>query len=450
MKKYFIVVGVAIVLGSALLYVFLISGFAKEEIPTEYADEDKIETTIEYMYGIPTNSFEIVKGTFGRNQMLGNILNDYGVSNQQIYEISKLPREEFDVRKIKAGNKYALFIDSIGVRYFIYEKNLVNFAVVHIEDSIHVEVCEKPEVVQTFEVSGSISSSLWEAFQEMGSNPMLALDLSEIYAWSIDFFSLQEGDEFKVIYDESFVDTNSVGISKIHAAWFLHAGHQFWAIPFVQDSVRSYYDEEGNSLRKAFLKAPLRFSRISSGFSNSRMHPILKIRRPHHGVDYSAPTGTPVQAVGDGQVIAAAYQRGGGGNYVKIKHNGVYSTTYMHLSKFGRGIKKGVYVKQSDVIGYVGSTGLSTGPHLDFRFYKNGQAINPLKVEAPPVEPIHEENLLDYELVKRSIIAELEAATSNQQPVFIFSLKQSPQSLLENAHIPVDAPLWQGIRENRH
>jgi murein DD-endopeptidase MepM/ murein hydrolase activator NlpD len=235
---------------------------------------------------------------------------------------------------------------------------------------------------------------------------MLAVELSEIYQWSIDFFGLQEGDKFKVIYDESFVDSNSVGISRIHAAWFYHAGHAFWAIPFEQDSVMSYFDEEGNSLRKAFLKAPLRFSRISSGFSNSRLHPILKIRRPHHGVDYAAPIGTPVQAVGDGQVIAAAYQRGGG-NYVKLKHNGVYTTAYLHLSKFGKGIKQGAYVKQGDVIGYVGSTGLSTGPHLDFRFYKHGKAVNPLKVEAPPVEPVHEENLLDYELVKQSMMAAL-------------------------------------------
>jgi murein DD-endopeptidase MepM/ murein hydrolase activator NlpD len=241
---------------------------------------------------------------------------------------------------------------------------------------------------------------------EIDENPLLALELSEIYAWSIDFFGLQKGDQFKVIYDESFVDSVSVGISRIHAAWFYHMGHEFWAIPFEQDSVVSFFDEDGNSLRKAFLKAPLRYSRISSGFSNSRLHPILKIRRPHHGVDYAAPAGTPVEAVGDGQVIAAAYERGGG-NYVKIRHNGVYTTSYLHLSRFGKGIRKGVYVKQGDVIGYVGSTGLSTGPHLDFRFYKNGQPINPLKVEAPPVEPIHESNIRDYELVKRSMMEAL-------------------------------------------
>jgi murein DD-endopeptidase MepM/ murein hydrolase activator NlpD len=228
---------------------------------------------------------------------------------------------------------------------------------------------------------------------------MLAIELSEIFAWSIDFFGIQQGDRYKVIYQESFVDSQSIGITRIMGAWFYHNETDFWAIPFVQGGERSFFDEKGNSLRKAFLKAPLRYSRISSGFSHSRLHPILKIRRPHHGVDYAAPAGTPVLTVGDGVVTAVGYQRNGGGNYVKIKHNSVYSTTYMHLSRFGKGIRQGVYVKQGDIIGYVGSTGLSSGPHLDFRFYRNGSAVNPLRVEAPPVEPVEEENTAAYELV---------------------------------------------------
>ncbi|MDA3823299.1 MAG: peptidoglycan DD-metalloendopeptidase family protein [Bacteroidales bacterium] len=412
-KRVLTIVNVILVLLlGTILVLFLKKN--KPDVAEEIKEEVNLEVAIEYVYGIPVNDFELVQGKIKKNQMLGNILNDYGVSNQQIYDISMLPRDEFDVRKIKAGNTYALFLDSLGVRYFVYEKDKVGYAVIHLEDTIHVEVREKPVTVRTLEVAGKIESSMWEDLTDRGINPMLSIELSEIYQWSIDFFGLQEGDQYKVIYDESFVDTNSVGISKIHAAWFYHAGHDFWAIPFVQDSVRSFFDEEGNSLRKAFLKAPLRFSRISSRFSNSRMHPVLKIRRPHHGVDYAAPTGTPVQTVGDGQVFAKGYQRRGGGNYIKIKHNGVYSTTYMHLSKFGKGINMGTYVKQGDVIGYVGATGLATGPHLDFRFYKNGQAIDPLKVKAPPVEPILEENLVDYELVKRSMMAALAEVGSRQ------------------------------------
>lgn len=375
--------------------------------PVEQAVEE-IEKPVEYFYGIPVDSFEVVQGIIRRNQLLGNILHDHGVSNRQVYELSLLPREEFDVRRVKAGNRYALFLDSVGVRYLVYEQDRVRYAVVHFDDSVHVESREKPVEIRNLEASGEVLLSLWEDLRTQQANPMLAIELSEIYAWSIDFFGLQPGDRYKVIYDETFVDSLSVGITKIHSAWFYHAGREFWAIPFVQDSVMSFFDEEGNSLRKAFLKAPLRFSRISSRFSHSRLHPILKIRRPHHGVDYAAPTGTPVLAVGDGQVTAAAYQRGGG-NYVKIKHNGVYNTSYLHLSRFGKGIKKGAYVLQGDVIGYVGSTGLSTGPHLDFRFYKNGAPVDPLKVEAPPVEPIHEENLVDFALVRNSIMAELNA-----------------------------------------
>jgi murein DD-endopeptidase MepM/ murein hydrolase activator NlpD len=236
---------------------------------------------------------------------------------------------------------------------------------------------------------------------------MLAIELSEIFAWSIDFFGIQRGDQYKVIYQESFVDSQSIGITKVMGAWFYHNDTDFWAIPFTQGGERSFFDEKGNSLRKAFLKAPLRYSRISSGFSHSRMHPILKIRRPHHGVDYAAPAGTPVQTVGDGVITAVGYQRNGGGNYVKIKHNSVYSTTYMHLSRFGKGIRQGVYVKQGDVIGYVGSTGLASGPHLDFRFYRNGSAVNPLRVEAPPVEPVEEENLAAYQVVSSFTIQAL-------------------------------------------
>jgi len=411
MKKIPFIVGAAAIL--IAVCVWLLIDWSGDETITEIpvsTDSENLEKNIEYIYEIPADSFSVVQGVIGRNQMLGNILLSYGVTNRQIFDISNLPREEFDESKIKAGNKYALFLKNDStqeVAFFVYEKDLVNYSVIHFEDSIHVEQKAKPVTVKTKEVSGEITSSLWEAFMEMGANPFLAVELSEIYAWSIDFFGLQEGDRFRLIYDELFVDTNSVGISTIYGSWFHHSGHEFWAIPFVQDSVRAFFDEDGNSLRKAFLKAPLRFSRISSRFSNGRMHPILKIRRPHHGVDYAAATGTPVHAIGDGQVFAKAYQRGGGGNYVKIKHNSVYSTTYMHLHGFGKGISVGTYVKQGDVIGYVGSTGLSTGPHLDFRFYKNGQAIDPLKVEAPPVEPVHDSLRLDYDLVMNSMMKAL-------------------------------------------
>jgi len=255
-----------------------------------------------------------------------------------------------------------------------------------------------------------ISTSLWDAMKETKVNPMMAIELSEIFAWSIDFFGLQTGDRFNVIYEESFVDSISTGITKIFGAYFGHMGVSFYAIPFVQDGVESFFDEEGNSLRKAFLKAPLRFSRISSRFSGSRLHPILKIRRPHYGIDYAAPIGTPVYAIGDGIITRTSFE-GQAGRMVSIKHNSVYSTAYLHLRNFAAGVAPGAYVKQGQVIGYVGSTGLSTGPHLDFRFYKNGHPVDPLRVESPPVEPVKPENMAEF-MKKKEIMVGLLSLTN--------------------------------------
>ena len=376
--------------------------------PVESIEQDTILPVVD-AYGIPLDLYQVEEGIVHRNQTLSDLLYPYGLSMQEIYQISLLPDSLIDERKIKQGNRYMFYslVDTLSDHamyaktVFVYEKDALNFVAVSIAPgSIGARNGRKAVDTRLRVASGTIESSLWESMMAADINPMLAIELSEIFAWTIDFFGIQQGDQYKVIYEESFVDSTSLGIDKILGAWMYHNEHDFWAIPFIQDSVRSFFDEEGNSLRKAFLKAPLRFSRISSGFSNSRYHPVLKIRRPHHGVDYAAPTGTPVLTVGDGIITQVGYQRGGGGNFVKIKHNSVYSTTYMHLSGFGKGIKQGVYVKQGDIIGYVGSTGLATGPHLDFRFYKNGSAVNPLKVEAPPVEPIHESNRSAFEITR--------------------------------------------------
>jgi len=218
----------------------------------------------------------------------------------------------------------------------------------------------------------------------------------------VDFFGLQKGDSFKVIYEESFIDDESLGTGRIFGAQFTWAGKTTTAIPFIQAGNESFFDSDGNSLRKAFLKAPLRFSRISSRFSSSRFHPILRIRRPHFGVDYAAQVGTPVQSIGDGRVVAAKTENGSG-KMVRIVHNSVYSTAYLHLSRFGKDIFPGAFVKQGDIIGFVGSSGLSTGPHLDFRFYMNGSPVDPLTIEAPPVEPVLEENREKFEISKRVV-----------------------------------------------
>ena len=385
---------------------------ACKNTPSQVVASTPIEATytdtivqVRDVYGLPLGIYNIEEGKVRRNQTLSDLLQPLGITMQEIYKISLLPDSLVNERKIKQGNRYLFYTKTDTISelplhaetVFIYEKDHLNFVVISIDpDTIWARNGRKPVETRLKVASGTIETSLWESMLAADANPMLAVELSEIFAWTIDFFGIQQGDRYKVIYVESYVDSNSLGIDKITGAWIYHNETDFWAIPFVQDSIRSFFDEQGNSLRKAFLKAPLRFSRISSGFSHSRYHPVLKIRRPHHGVDYAAATGTPVHTVGDGVITKVGYQKGGGGNYVKIKHNSVYSTTYMHLSGFGKGVRQGVYVKQGDVIGYVGSSGLATGPHLDFRFYKNGSAVNPLKVEAPPVEPVHETNMQAY------------------------------------------------------
>lgn len=383
----------------------------KQKEQTEIQNDTVIVAEPVLKYGLPADSFIIKTGNVKRNQHLSTILNNFGVSMATIDRIARQSKPVFDVRKIRSGNHYSIFQtpDSLGkARFFVYENSPTDYYVFELFDSLRIYHGQKEIQTQLRTAQGVIESSLWNTMKDNNLDPMLALRLNNIYAWTIDFFAIQKGDRFRVIYQEQYVDTTYIGIGEIFAAQFDHFGDELYAFRFFQDERFDYFDEEGQSLRKAFLKAPLDFFRISSRFSNSRMHPVLRIRRPHHGVDYAAPKGTPVKTIGDGTVIARAFQRNGGGNYVKIKHNSMYTTTYMHLSGFAKGITTGARVEQGQVIGYVGATGLATGPHLDFRISKNGRLVDPLKVEAPPVEPVSEENLPRYNQLKDSLMNELQ------------------------------------------
>lgn len=361
-------------------------------------------------WGLVIDSMKIDSFKIEKNQNLSDILCGAGISSADVTQIVHNATGILDVRKIRTGNSYYLLRhnNSSLSEYFVYHENPIDYIVLPLFDSIPAYRGQKPiEIRQAF-VEGEIESSLWNALSSKGVSPILAVDLSDVFAWTIDFFGIQKGDCFRIVYDEKYVDGEFVGLGKIHAAQMLHMGvvqNAFW---FSQGGQEGYFDELGNSLRKAFLKAPLKYSRISSHFSNSRMHPVLKIVRPHHGIDYAAPSGTPVQSIGDGVVIKKAYQAGGGGNYLTIKHNSVYTTQYMHLKGFAKGITAGTHVKQGQLIGYVGSTGLASGPHLDFRVFKNGTPINPLNLDAPPVEPINNVNTLVYNQMRDSLLNVLE------------------------------------------
>ena len=369
----------------------------KKDNPSTVADTlAKIpEENKSYIFGIPADSYNIFNGKIRTNRFLPDILSKFGISLKEIDELIKKSSKVFDVREMRSGNNYTILYDKDSVakaRYLIYEHDPSIFYIFSFNDSINITSYRQKITSEIKFSSVTISTSLWDGIISERLNPELAVSLSDIYAWTVDFFGMQKGDRFKVIYEEKFIGEHSFGLGEIYAAEFDRAGKTIFAIPFFQNGKENYYDSTGNSLRKAFLKAPLRFSRISSGFSSGRMHPILRIVRPHFGVDYAAPVGTPVHSIGDGKVISAGFE-GESGRIVRVRHNSVYSTAYLHLSSFGPKIVPGAMISQGDIVGYVGTSGLSTGPHLDFRFYKNGYAVDPLKVDAPSVEPVLPENV---------------------------------------------------------
>ncbi|HRN42280.1 MAG TPA: peptidoglycan DD-metalloendopeptidase family protein, partial [Vicingus sp.] len=279
---------------------------------------------------------------------------------------------------------------------FIYEPNSIEYVVFDLRDSIHVYKQKRPIKTEIRTASGVISSSLYKTLQDANISPVLAIELSNIFAWTIDFYRIQKDDSFKVIYEEKFVDDKSVGLGKIIAAHFNHSGKEFQGHYFEQNGIGDYFDEKANSVKKAFLKSPLKFGRLTSGFTMKRFHPVQKINKAHLGTDYAAPKGTPILATGNGVVVESSHGVFNG-NYVKIRHNSTYTTQYLHMSK--RAVKAGEKVKQGDVIGYVGSTGLATGPHVCYRFWKNGKQTNHLKEDFPTAEPIQKQFKDSFDIV---------------------------------------------------
>lgn len=407
-KNYvlFSVLLIVVILVVTTLYHKYLNELAEQE--KQVVQEEKPEP--EMFFGFPVDSFNIESGLIRSGQNLSDLLVKKGVSMSTIDLLVKQYKWVFDARKIKTLNKYHYLMekDSISsLSYFIYESSPKQYVVYQFTEKPNVYCVNKPVEVVQRTTTGEITSSLSQCLEEQGLSYVLTQKFENIYQWTIDFFELQKGDKFRIIYDEEMVDGRSVGIGEVYAAEFIHNNVNYYAFLFEEGNVESYFDEKGQSLKKAFLKAPLKFSRISSRFSNSRLHPVLKIRRPHHGVDYAAPSGTPVFTVGNGTVISKGYQAGGGGNYLKIKHNKTYTTVYMHLKGFASGIRTGVGVKQGQLIGYVGATGLASGPHLDFRVFKNGSPIDPLKMESPRVEPVSKEKMPEFTALKDSLIIEL-------------------------------------------
>ncbi|MBT6251666.1 MAG: peptidoglycan DD-metalloendopeptidase family protein [Flavobacteriaceae bacterium] len=345
-----------------------------------------------YEFGILLNDYHVVRDTVVRGDSFGGILEKYGIYYPQIYNINNVAKKAFNFRKIRTGRPYTLLCSKDSLQtpeLLIYQPNAIDYVTVKLQDSLWAKKEQKEVRLIQREAWGVINSSLYETLNEQGLSPLVAYDMSDIYAWTIDFFRLEKGDRFKVFYTEKYVnDSVFVGHNRVHAAYFEHRGKPIYAIEFESDSIRGineFFDEKGKNLRRAFLRAPVNFSRISSRYNTKRRISYYGGVKPHYGTDFAAPVGTPIRTTAAGKVIKSGYAKGNG-NYVTIRHNGTYSTQYLHMKK--RGVRVGQYVGQGDYIGTVGMTGYTSGPHVCYRFWKNGKQVDPFKTKLPDAKPI--------------------------------------------------------------
>ena len=383
-----------------------------------------VKEKIVKQFGYTLNDYTVKRDTVKRGDSFGSILENNNLFYPQIYNIVQKAKKVFDVRRINLGKPYTILFSKDSVKtpkVLIYQPNLIDYVVVSLTDSLFAEKKSKAVKLKEFEAEGVITSSLSETMEEKKLSPLLSNELSEIYAWTIDFFRLERGDNFKIIYSAKFVDDSiAVGLNRIHSAYFEHRAKPFYAIEFETDPKRGlfeYFDENGKNLRRAFLRAPVQFSRISSRYNLKRKIAYYGRVRPHLGTDFAAPRGTPIRATASGTVTKASYTRSNG-NYIKIKHNGTYSTQYLHMDK--RGVKVGQFVKQGDYIGTVGMTGNTSGPHVCYRFWKNGKQVDPLKQKLPEAKPISKElkkRYLKYMMPVKNQLDSIESITFEKKSI---------------------------------
>ncbi len=370
-----------------------------------------------FEYGMRIDTFDVYqKLEIKRNEFVSEILDRFHVDPLTVHELTKNSKNYLDFKKFQSGNPYTILAktvneDTVG-QYLIYEKNKIEYLIYNLNDPNDITINERPTERVERSVSGEIEGTLWNSLIDANTDPDLAVKLAHVYQWTLDFTRIQEGDQYKAVYDEIYVDGEYYRTDSIKAAFLHHKGRDYYAFYFDQgdDKLKAgFYDENGESLKRAFLTAPVKYSRISSRYSGRRFHPVQKRYKAHLGTDYAAPSGTPIYATANGVVIAASYTRGNG-NYVKIKHNKTYTTQYLHMSK--RAVRKGNKVQQGEVIGYVGSTGLATGPHVCYRFWKNGRQVDHLKLDLPSGDPIKKEHMAAFEQQKDMLLKKMNTANS--------------------------------------
>ena len=365
-------------------------------------------------FGLIWETFEVDSGVVASGQSLSHILSPAGMSAGEITLLAQATQSDYDVRNMRSGKSWWIAYDrdsSASAAHFIYQRNAREYARFSLQEPYGVALESLPADTLIQRTKGTIENSLYVDLDRLGAPTTLALAMANVYAWTVDFSRLQKDDEFDVMYERTYVNGEPIGMPRVIACHFQHRGRALPAFRYDQGDGFDYFDEAGQSLRKAFLKAPVEFSRISSRYNLKRFPPILHKTKAHYGTDYAAPKGTPIISVGDGVVSKSSYTKGNG-KYVKIRHNNTYETQYLHMSR--RAVSAGEHVKQGQVIGYVGSTGLATGPHVCFRFWKNGKQVDHLREEFPPSTPIMANQMDAFQATVEKLstaISELNIAT---------------------------------------
>lgn len=434
-KKFF--AGGSLILATLVLISYLILSYSNT--PSKLASSSNSGEKLSFFpvfkpemkYGFILDTFHVTNAEIKPNQFLSEILDEHHVVYEKIDALARNTQDIFSVTKLRSGKNYMILAKdaSSPAQYFIYEPDVYSYVVYDIEKGT-ADIIDREITTEIKSSSGIIQSSLWQTMVDNDLSYDLASRLEDVFGWSIDFHHVQNGDRFKVIYESRSIDGQVVGVGDILGAYYKNYDNEYYGIYFENDQHSGYYDIEARPMKKNFLKSPVKYSRISSGFNLNRFHPVLKRRKAHLGTDYAAPYGTPILAVANGVVTKASRTRGNG-NYVKIKHDKTYQTQYLHMQKFAKGISPGVHVKQGQVIGYVGSTGLATGPHVCFRFWKNGRQVNHRRLNFPPPEPMPESDVPRFNKVKDEILKQLEKIEF-KEPVSIAKLESEEKENKES------------------
>lgn len=407
-KKRLIIAGIALASFTALLGTTIVLLTHPDLLRQSAAGlNEPVQEEIRMKYGFVLNNFDVVEAVIERNQFLSEILQEYKVSYNKIDALDKAAQGVFPLNKLKAGKDYMLLVDKKTgeAQYFIYEPNSYGYIVYDLskDKPTAYKVDRKVDIIEKT-ASGVIESSLWDALGGGELSYMLAVKMEDALKCEVDFFHVHKGDRFKLIYTEKVVEGTPVGVDELLAAYVNFGGKETYVYNFQNEKlgIDGFYDQDGRPMKQAYLKSPVEYARISSPFNMKRFHPILKYVRPHLGTDYAAPEGTPIHAIAEG-VVEAATRSGGNGIYVKIRHDKVYESQYLHMCRHAKGIREGMRVKQGEIIGYVGQTGLATGPHVCFRFWKNGEQVDFMKQDLPRSTPIEGEPIKVFAQLRDSM-----------------------------------------------